>query len=317
MLKWGLHLIVYNSLREVNLPPGESCVALGLFDGLHPGHQKVIRAAVEDARAAGRTPCVFTFSIHRSHPAAKPTKGRLLSTMTRDRLLADMGVTHMLCPVFDEFKGLTPEAYVQEILHGLLRAKKVYCGENYHFGKNAAGTVADLQALGRGLGIAVLPQPMVIVDGAPVSSTRIRQSVAAGDMAAAHRLLGRPYSIDFEVIHGRRLGRTIDSPTINQALPDWFMVPRFGVYASVATVDGKRYVSVSNIGVKPTVGSDRVLAETCLLGYDGDLYGRRILVEFLEFIRPEEKFASIDVLRAQIQADSITARNICDELSIL
>lgn len=301
-------MTVYHSLRDAQPPQNPSCVALGLFDGLHPGHQAVIDAAVRCAQKSGQTPCVFTFSIDDARPAAKPASGRLLSASLRDRLLADMGVEYVLCPGFCEFRGMTPEQYVHDILLGLFGATAVFCGDNFHFGKNAAGTPNDLRSLGAPLGMRVQTIPMVQAGGATVSSTRIRECIAAGDLLTARQLLGRPYAIDFEVIHGRRLGRTLNAPTINQHLPPWFAKPRFGVYASVVTVDSKRYIAVSNIGVKPTVGSDRVLAETCILDYSGDLYGRKVLVEFYEFIRPEQKFDSIDELRAQIARDAATAR---------
>lgn len=305
-------MIVYSSLRDVALPDTRSCVALGLFDGLHPGHQSVIGAAVETARREGLTPCVFTFSIDQDHPAAKPTSGRLLSAATRNRLLAEMGVACMIRPPFEEFKHFTPEGYVHEMLHDLFRAKHLFCGENYHFGKGAAGSVVDLVRLGRERDIEVHTLPILLIDGDRVSSTRIRERIAAGDMVGARRLLSRPFSVDYEVVHGRRLGRTLDAPTINQILPEWFVKPRFGVYATVTTVAGSRYVSVTNVGMKPTVGSDHPLAETCILGYSGEeLYGKEIPVEFYEFIRPEQKFSTLDELRAQIHADAETARRLC------
>lgn len=303
-------MTVYHSLREALSPQERSCVALGLFDGLHPGHQAVISAAVERAGQVGAIPCVFTFSIDTDRPAAKPASGRLLTSSLRDRLLRELGVEYVLCPGFGEFRGMTPQGYVHDILHELLRASVVFCGDNFHFGKNAVGSPEDLLRFGGEFDMQVQTLPMVQIDGAPVSTTRIREHIARGDMAAARQLLGRPFAIDFEVIRGRRLGRTLNAPTINQRLPEWFVRPRFGVYASVATVAGKRYPAVSNIGVKPTVGSNSVLAETCIMDYSGDLYGQQVLVEFYEFIRPERKFASMDELRAEIASNAEAARQL-------
>lgn len=306
-------MTVYNSLdaiTETGAAGKAASVALGLFDGLHLGHRAVIQAALDTAARLSLTPAVFTFSIDNSRPAAKPGTGQLLSRGMRERLLGDMGISVLLSPPFEEFRGLTPAEFVEVILRGRLGATHVFCGENFHFGKNAAGNVAVLTQLGGRLGIEVHTLPLVTADGAVVSSTRIRECVAAGDMPVAARLLGRPFAIDFEVIHGRRLGRTLNSPTINQPLPPWFAVPRYGVYASLATVDGVRHASVTNVGVKPTVGSDAPLAETYIHDFDGDLYGRRILVEFLEFIRPERKFASVEELRGQIHRDSAAADEI-------
>lgn len=304
-----MHIIT--SLHEQNPLQKKTCVALGLFDGLHLGHRAVVGAAVEKAGAEGLSPAVFTFSMHGSqHPAAKPVSGRLFTPEIREGLLRGMGVELMLCPPFEEFRGMEPRKYVKAILHDTLRAAWVYCGENYHFGKEAAGNVADLRALCAGFGIRVETVPLVYLDGEPVSSTRIRSRIAEGDMPMAAKLLGRPFAIDFEVIRGSRLGRTLDSPTINQPIPPWFAAPRFGVYATMTTVDGARRVSVTNVGYKPTVGSEQLLSETYIQGYDGDLYGRKILVEFLEFIRPERRFGSVRELREQIHRDSEAAFTI-------
>lgn len=305
-------MTIYHSLRDVTMPEGRSCVALGLFDGLHPGHRAVIGATVESAKKNALTPSVFTFTINHDHPASKPSFGCLVSHRTRGRLLKELGVTHMICPPFEEFCDFTPEEFIHEILYRSFHAQHLFCGENYHFGKRAAGDAASLARLGGELGISVTTIPTVVIDGDRVSSTRIRDCVAAGDMPGAYHLLGRPFSIDFVVIHGRRLGRTLDAPTINQLLPDSFVRPKFGVYASVTTVEGKRYPSVTNVGVKPTVGSDHPLAETCILDYNGeDLYEQEILVEFYDFLRDEQKFETIDALRAQIAADAQAARRIC------
>lgn len=300
-------MIVYRSRGEVPPATTPTCVALGLFDGVHLGHQAVIGAAVERAVRDGLRSCVFTFSIYAQHPAAKPITGRLLSPPMQEDLLTAMGVDLMLCPPFEDFRGLTPQGFVEDILHKTLGASTVFCGENYHFGKGAVAGPGELRQLGAALGIEVETLSMVDIDGQDISSTRIRACVTAGDMPTAAKLLGRPFAIRFEVIHGRQLGRTLDSPTINQALPPWFAVPRFGVYATRTTVEGKGYISATNVGVKPTVGSEYPLAETYIHDFRGDLYGQIIPVEFLEFIRPEVKFASVEELRAQIQRDNDTA----------
>lgn len=312
-------MIVYDSLQslaDASAPELPGHVALGLFDGLHPGHQAVISAAVEAAGKNRGTPWVFTFTMGQDHPAGKQAAGRLATATLRNRLLEEMGVTHLLCPSFLEFRDLEPEAYVENILHRLLGARAVFCGENYHFGRRAAGTVRDLRELCSRWGIQVTVLPEVQMGGEPVSSTRIRARIAEGDMESARTLLGRPFTIDFEVIAGRKLGRSLNFPTINQPFPADYTLPRFGVYASVAVIDGERRLSVTNVGVKPTVGSDRVLAETCILGYEGDLYGQCIPVELLAFIRPERKFENVEALRVQIQQDISTAKRMIGGLQL-
>ena len=157
-----------------------------------------------------------------------------------------------------------------------------------------------------GVGLTVLPP--VSEDGEKISSSRIRRAVEGGDIPTANRLLGRPFGFQLEVIHGNHIGTGLGTPTINQALPENFVRPRFGVYAAWCLVEGSPYFGVCNIGVKPTVGSDRVLAETWMPEFSGDLYGERVRVELVEFLRPERKFDSLEELKAAIQANGEQAR---------
>lgn len=303
-------MITFHSMHDIDLGGKQTCVALGRFDGIHLGHRAVIDTALQTARAKNLTCCVFTFSTPAIPLSGKANTPQLQSPAARELLLATMGVDCMACPDFDEFRHLSPHEFVRDVLHGLLRAKHLFCGENYHFGSHAAGTAADLAQLGGLYGMETATLPMVDLDGGRISSSRIRECVAGGEMAAAARMLGRPFSIDFQVATGRRLGRTLGSPTINQPLPDWFITPRFGVYATLATVGGVRHTAVTNVGLKPTVGSDGILAETYIHNFAGDLYGQAVLVEFLQFIRPEHKFDSVDLLKQQIHKDSQDAATI-------
>jgi riboflavin kinase/FMN adenylyltransferase len=151
---------------------------------------------------------------------------------------------------------------------------------------------------------------MLEAQGGAVSSSRVRALLREGAVEAANALLGRRFAIDFEVVHGRRIGRTLGTPTINQPLPDGFIEPRFGVYATATRLGGEVYSSVTNVGVKPTFGSDRALAETYIHGFSGDLYGQKPLVEFIGFIRPERRFESPEALRAQIMEDNERAAEV-------
>ena len=296
-------MIVSRKLQD-NLSVGPTAVALGMFDGLHLGHQHVIRQVVRAAGEEGLTPCVFTFTTSSGQPDAKTHNRRLSSYRLREQLLEEMGVGVMLRPDFAAIRGLSAEEFVRGILVEKLDARFVSCGVNFRFGKGAAGDAAALEQLCGPLGVRVAANPLVEMDGELISSTRIRRCIAAGEIPLANRLLGRSFTIDFEVVYGRQLGRTLDSPTINQPFPHDFVVPRYGVYATVTWVDGRCYPSVTNVGTKPTVGSDAVLSETYIHSYSGDLYGRRIAVEFLEFVRPERKFTSIEELKAQIWHDA-------------
>lgn len=290
-----------DDLRQVR----PTAVALGLFDGLHLGHQRVIGDAVEAAKGDGLHPCVFTFTTTATGvPRAKTHQGRLSTDRVREQYLERLGVAVLVRPGFDTIRDLPPREFVREILAEKLGARYVSCGVNFHFGKGAAGDACLLTELCRPLGIQVSALPLVELEGGPVSSSRIRGLIGTGEIPLANRLLGRPFAIDFEVVYGRQLGRTIDAPTINQPFPHDFVTPRYGVYATATWVEGRCYPSVTNVGVKPTVGSDAVLSETYIHSFSGDLYGRRIVVEFLEFVRPERKFDSIPELRVQIKRDA-------------
>jgi len=296
---------------DINFQPGSAAVALGFFDGLHLGHMAVIRETVRQAKINGLTPCVFTFTTLRGGPSPKDCE-TLVSQRISEQILAAEGIREIIRPAFSAFGDLSPAKFVRDILIGSFGAASVICGEDYRFGKNASGNAETLSELcGGDANVTVIPSVWTDIGGeVPISSSIIRALLREGDVRKAAKLLGRPFSIDFTVTGGRRLGRTLGAPTINQHFPDSFIKPKFGVYASVSHVDGSRFSSVTNVGIKPTVGSDAVLAETYIHGFSGDLYGQDIQVDLLAFIRPEQKFESVDQLKSQILLDSEEARKI-------
>ena len=297
------------NLREnldMRFPPGSAAVALGFFDGLHIGHMAVIRETVRQAKENGKTPCVFTFTPGGVFPYPKGGQS-LLGKRMSERILREEGVRELIRPNFSEFGDLSPEAFVRDILAGKFGAAYAVCGENYRFGKNAAGDAALLKKLCNGL-IDLTVIPMQTKNAVTVSSGSIRALLREGEIEKAAELSGRPFSIDFTVCEGKKLGRKIGIPTINQPFPDDFVRPKFGVYASISHVNGRQYPSVTNIGVKPTVGSDTVLAETYIHDFSGSLYGQNIQVDLISFIRPERKFASIAELKEQILRDCSAAQ---------
>ncbi len=287
------------------LPITAGAVALGFFDGVHRGHQAVIERAV----TSGVTPCVFSFT-------APANAARLYRIMTDDRrmeAIGALGVQYLVMPPFGDFSSMSPERFVEEVLVGVFHAKVAVCGKNFHFGYHAAGDSDQLRALCAASGIEVRIVDPVLYAGAPVSSTRIREALGEGRMEDVRAMLGRPYTIRIQVAHGRALGRRLAFPTINQPLPPILRLPKFGVYASLAEVDGVQYPAVSNVGVKPTVGSSGPLCETYIIGYEDDLYGREVPVSLLSFLRPEQKFASVDALGAQIAKDTEAALRYCTQ----
>ena len=281
-------------------------VALGAFDGVHCGHIPVLQAALDAAQADG---CPAVFSFANLIGTVKKTK-QLISTRQYRTILMQMGFERLYLPNFQTMCDLSPREFVTEILHQKMHVKHVACGFNYRFGCGGSGGSAELRALCEPLGIRVTVVPPLMAQDRPISSTRIRQLVADGAMEQAAQLLGRPYAIDFAVVHGRALGRTLGLPTINQPFPENFVLPRFGVYASAVQLDGRLYHAVTNVGVKPTVGASGPLAETYIVGYSGDLYDQHVTVQLRAFLRPEEKFPSIEALKQQIERDCTVAQQI-------
>jgi len=288
--------------------PGESAVALGFFDGVHLGHRAVIGAAKEAAGAGAET-IVFSFSLTDLLPQQKNGAKWLTTDAQKACKCEALGVDRLLLPPFSAIAGLSPEEFA-DLLTTRLHAKTVACGYDYRFGRGASGTAEDLRRLLAPHGAEVVCVPAVLEGGEPVSSSRIRALLAAGEAEAANRLLGAPFALVSDVVHGRGIGRQLGFPTANQRFPADFLVPRHGVYAARATVEGRAYPAVTNVGVKPTVGDDRPGAESCLIGFSGDLYGREITVEFLQFLREERKFPDLESLRAQIARDAERASAI-------
>ncbi len=286
-----------------NLPAARRVIALGFFDGIHLGHRAVLRRAL-DAAGDVYTPAVFTFD---TLPKLQG-KARLLSREEGDRHLAQMGFAERIIADFAALRDLTPEEFVRNVLIGALHVTAVCCGENFRFGKRGAGDAAALKQWGDVLGFDVHILPLTPAEGEPISSTRIRRALAAGDMLTVNRLLGHPYEISARVVSGAHLGRTFGTPTINQPLPEDTVRPPFGVYASTVEVDGTVHHAVTNIGIKPTVGGHTPLAETWIFGYHGDLYGHTVTVRPVRFLRAEKMFSSVTELKVQIAADGEAAR---------
>ncbi|NMP37590.1 MAG: riboflavin biosynthesis protein RibF [Clostridiales bacterium] len=288
-----------------------SSVALGNFDGLHAGHLKVIKSAAEGAKD-GLRPVVLLFDRHPLELVSGNAPARLLTVQTENDILARMGVTPVIAP-FGELMSMSGEEFFSRVLVDTLHAERLSCGENYRFGANASGNVQTLRALCERFCVELNVIELENYAGEPVSSTRIRKALSDGDIKSANSMLSEPFSYDFTVVSGDRRGRLLGAPTINQHFPEGFIVPRFGVYASRAFVNGKWHASVTNIGIRPTIGHGDYRSETCIMDFSGNLYGKNIRVALLEFLRPEMKFASLDELSARIKQDAETARRIFDE----
>jgi len=288
---------IYYDLTPSN---GDSAVALGSFDGLHIGHQTVISSAIA-GKKQGLVPTVFTFAANPLADLGGRAGGEIITQEQKIALLEDLGVEQLYVFKFAAVKDLSPEEFVDKILIGICHAKEVCCGFNFTFGCGGRANSQMLSELCAERGIRADVSDAVLVDGEPVSSTRIRSLIAAGDVDEAAVLLGRPYGYRSAVQHGRQIGRGLGTPTLNQAISEDFVLPRFGVYASKVYFEAQEYAGVTNVGIKPTVGSPCALAETWMPDYHGpDLYDKIVRVDLMKFLRPERKFAGLDELKLEI-----------------
>ena len=300
-------------LKQNCLEPAS--VALGCFDGIHLGHQAVIGCAVAD-KPNGLTPSVFTFQENPLQVLTGNTVPTLLAPDTRNQIFEEIGVEQVFMPSFREVMNLEAEAFVHTVLKQYCKAEKVYCGFNFHFGKGGKAGSEELKQFGEKYGIEVtVVQAVSLQEGVPISSTQIRHYLQNGQTEMAAKMLGRHFCYQFPVIEGNKMGRTMGFPTINQAMPPNFVKPKRGVYASLVTLEnGTVYYGVTNIGVKPTVGDDYVVAsETWIPYFSGNLYGTSPIIELIHYIREEQKFSNLQVLGEQIHRDKEQAFQLLEK----
>lgn len=290
-------------------------VALGNFDGVHIGHQAVVRRAVEEGRRRGLRAVAATFDPHPRAVLWPGNEPKLLTTPeVRRELLLGCGVEEVREIRFDrELSKKSPREFVLEVLVGSLGAGEVVVGENFRFGHRASGDVAELRRCMREVGGEAYAVPISNVLGEDISSTRIRKLIADGEVREAARLLGRPYLLRGEVVEGDKRGRTIGFPTANVLPDERALVPERGVYAGHARVGSERYGACTNVGTAPTFDRRDSRVEAYLLGYGGDLYGKVVDVTFEERLRPEKRFSGIGELKEQIARDVEEARNFLGE----
>jgi riboflavin kinase/FMN adenylyltransferase len=287
--------------------------AIGNFDGLHLGHRAVIERAVAIAKERAAPSAILTFEPHPADFfAGRPVVFRLTPPGDKAAIAARLGLTGLVLIRFDaSLASMSAEAFVTEILVERLRVGAVVVGWDFHFGKGRSGSAATLAESGlkHGFGVEIIAK---VEDGAGVvSSSAIRKALEHGDLAATARGLGRNYSLSGRVIPGQRLGRNLGVPTANIALEPTNRLAH-GIYAVIARLDGRAYPAVASFGTRPTVDNGPPLLEVHLLDFDGDLYGRGMEVEFVERIRDELKFESLDGLKAEMERDKARARVILE-----
>lgn len=301
---------VIRHLRREGRRAGPIALTLGNFDGVHVGHQTIIRAAVAQARALGGESVAVTFEPHPMAVLAPARAPALLQSLA-DRLAVfrQLGLDLVVLQRFTRaFAALEPEAFVRDFLLSRLDLRHVVVGYNVNFGRGRSGNVDTLRTLGAVCGFTVDIVGPVTEGGTKVSSTALRRVLREGDVGQALRFLGRPYTLRGRVVAGERRGRLLGFPTANLHVRSRMLLPADGVYAIAATVDGRRVAGVLNIGVRPTFGEQRHTIEAHLLDWSGELYGRLLTVALLERLRDERAFGSPAALREAIAADVARAR---------
>lgn len=309
--------------EQLKEPLYHPVVTVGNFDGVHVGHRSIIDIVVERARNLGGQAVVFTFEPHPRKVLFPDRAPRLLTTLEqRLELLEAAGVDIVIVePFTEEFARIPAEVFIRKILHGRVHPVEVYVGYDFHFGRDRAGSMRLLTEMGPKLGFSVTIIPEVTVDAGDVNSTRIRQLLTEGRVEEVRAMLGRSYTIRGGVVGGERRGRGIGFPTANVE-PENEILPAAGVYAGrLRLLDdgdpsrGTERLAVTNVGVRPTFGSEnRLVAEAHLLDFHADVYGRRVELSFSHHLRDERKFSNVGALREQITKDLVEARRRMEAL---
>jgi len=305
---------ILHSISDLSSLSGPLFLAIGVFDGVHRGHQAVISTSARHAHAADGTPVVVTFD---PHPAKvlRPNDAPHLLTARQHKfdLIRALGAAHLLVVEFNrEFASTSPEIFVEQLAAHSKPLREICVGHEWSFGRNRAGNLGLLKKLGAELHFHVIGIPPVMVDGHVVSSTAIRNALQEGNFDAAEKMLGRPYSIVGTVVGGDQLGKKLGFPTSNLSAHSEQFPPN-GVYLAEAWLEGVLYHGVVNVGVRPTVarGEPRRTIEIHLLDFHRDIYEETLEVRFLQYLRPEKKFPGVDALVRQIEADVEQARKLC------
>ena len=282
----------------------KSVVALGTFDGVHLGHQAVIREAVDKAHALDVPAVVYTFGMPPRRILGDSSVGLLTPPFEKSTLIRALGTDiYYEEPLTPAFLSLSPEAFIRDVLVKRLNARHIVTGYNYRFGKDGKGDTQFLISESKRMGFGVTTVPAVTVNGKEVSSTAIREALKKGCVEEAALLLGRPYEMEGRVEHGRAVGRRLGFPTLNLTLPADSPTLCRGVYAGEVQLEGRAYPSMINIGIRPTFGLSSLLLEAHLFGFTGDAYGKNVRVCFSRFLRHEKAFPSPEELIAQLNED--------------
>jgi riboflavin kinase/FMN adenylyltransferase len=307
-------MLLITDLKNITTRFTNSVITLGNFDGLHLGHQELIKMVIKRARETGAISLVVTF---RPHPLKilAPEKCPPLISIYEEKisLFEKLGIDVLVkIPFTMDFSEMAPEDFVKDVLCGLLGAREIFVGYNYRFGRGRQGNVQTLKRLGEKLGFSVREVEQISIDGEVVSSSKIRRLLKDGDVEHASKLLGRTYAVTGLVVKGDGRGKSLGFPTAN-IVPKHAIIPADGVYAARLYVRDKLYDGIANIGLRPTFKKENLTIEVHIFDFDEDIYQEEVSLYFVKKIREEKKFASAEALRTQIHSDVKTAREMLAE----
>ncbi len=307
-------MTTWQGLESIQVPFVKSAVSIGQFDGLHVGHQALIALAVDEAKRIGGRSLVFTFDRHPMDLIAPDRAPSQITTLEqRSKLIEECGVDDLVIAKFDHrFRDLSPETFLHFVLVGVLGAASVSVGYDFRFGCNQMGDVDFMSSAETRFRFKTNIIKSVMVLGEKASSTRVRALLRDGNVSDAAQVLGRPFALSGTVVHGQQLGRTLGFPTANLASETKQLLPKDGVYAVFVDDGTVRRQGACSIGLRPTVNGKERTVETFLFDFDGDLYGQKLEFEFVERIREEEKFNSLDELVTAMHRDVALSRQILD-----
>ena len=298
------------SLNDVQL--NGTWLTIGVFDGVHRGHQAILRQLVEGAHSASRPAAVLTFARHPAEVLGHRDLKCLTTSEERAELLGQLGVDAVISHPFDEHVAALSAVEFMRPVKERLGLSRLLIGYDFALGRGREGNASRLAEIGREMGYTVQVVEAVSDESGLISSTVIRKLVSVGDVADAAKMLGHSYSITGRVVHGTARGRVIGYPTANVEVPPGKLIPAFGIYACWAEVDGERYPAAISIGIRPTFDDDQrdVRVEAYLLDHESDLYEKTVKLEFVQRLRDEMKFPSVEALIAQIESDVAAVRSI-------
>lgn len=295
---------VIKAIKDIDIE-FDTVVTIGNFDGVHKGHQVLIEKTATYAKARGIKSAVFTFLNHPINYFVPEKVKNIFDEKEKERLIEGFGIDYLIDIPFDKaMTQISAEQFIVKILKDKIHAKKIVVGHDFTFARNKEGTVDVLREIGHEYGIEVEIVQPIKINGIRVSSTFIRELIFEGRVDEIPQYLGTPYVIEGEIIHGKANGRKMGYPTANISLKDQIINPKNGIYASRVIINGKKYFGATNVGMNPTVNGKYLSIETNILDFDEDIYGKRVRIEFLEKIRDEKKFESLDELRKQLDLDT-------------